>query len=310
MVPTWHAVGSALAATVALVSAPAQAAAPAVGVVLDIPEASVRERNVARASVEDGIGRHGWTASESSAKPPLVIRVRIRTSPGIHRIAVKLETAQGTVLEETSTVCEICGLSEIKESIADRSANLVAQYEADQDAAPILRVRARPAHAEILVDGRRQGVSSAEVELEPGAHVIEVSAEGFVRQRRTLTLTRGTQRDLSIRLSPSPPSNKGSSAPAKPFFIAGAATLASGAAALAGGGALVAIHGDPILRNCNADPNGNCARLHDTRTAGVVSMAAGALAIGAGVALVWVGRKRQRGRPRVTPLATGLQLRF
>jgi len=300
--------------SIATVVAPASASAgvPAVRVVLDTPSSGLREKNTARESVESGVARHGWSLTASDTPDAMVLRVRIRKSSGSHHLRLQLENAAGETVDEAVATCEICGLSELGEVIADRSATLVGQFDADQAAAPLLRITTEPASAEIRVDDERVGVSNAEVELAPGEHVIEVDADGFVRQRRTVRLEQGTRRELQIRLSraEAPTPTDGTRPGGRALTIAGGTTLALGLGALGAGATLLALDGEPIQRNCNPDPNGQCARLHTTLVGGATSIGLGAAALGTGVALLLVSRKRRQAQPRLDATADGFRLRF
>ena len=72
-----------------------------------------------------------------------------------------------------------------------------------QPAAGVLRVRTDPPGASITVDGNFRGGSPATVEVSPDrAHRVVVSRAGYESQERTVTLGRGAEQSLSIRLEP------------------------------------------------------------------------------------------------------------
>jgi hypothetical protein len=66
----------------------------------------------------------------------------------------------------------------------------------------MLNVEVRPAGATVYVDGRPQTLAGGAVRLDPGDHVIEVSAEGYVSRRRPVTLSPGGQLHVDIALDP------------------------------------------------------------------------------------------------------------
>lgn len=70
-------------------------------------------------------------------------------------------------------------------------------------AAGVLRVQTDPTGASITVDGDFRGGSPATVELSPDrAHRVVVSRAGYESQERTITLGRGAEQALNIRLEP------------------------------------------------------------------------------------------------------------
>ena len=72
-----------------------------------------------------------------------------------------------------------------------------------QPAAGVLRVRTDPPGASITVDGNFRGGSPATVEVSPDrAHRVVVSRAGYESQERTVTLGRGAEQSLNIRLEP------------------------------------------------------------------------------------------------------------
>ena len=72
-----------------------------------------------------------------------------------------------------------------------------------QPAAGVLRVQTDPPGASITVDGNFRGGSPATVEVSPDrAHRVVVSRAGYESQERTVTLGRGAEQSLTIRLEP------------------------------------------------------------------------------------------------------------
>ena len=72
-----------------------------------------------------------------------------------------------------------------------------------QPAAGVLRVQTNPPGASITVDGDFRGGSPATVEVSPDrAHRVVVSRAGYESQERTVTLGRGAEQSLNIRLEP------------------------------------------------------------------------------------------------------------
>lgn len=72
-----------------------------------------------------------------------------------------------------------------------------------QPAAGVLRVQTDPPGASITVDGDFRGGSPATVEVSPDrSHRVVVSRAGYESQERTVTLGRGAEQSLNIRLEP------------------------------------------------------------------------------------------------------------
>lgn len=72
-----------------------------------------------------------------------------------------------------------------------------------QPAAGVLSVRTDPPGASITVDGNFRGGSPATVEVSPDrAHRVVVSRAGYESQERTVTIGRGAEQSLNIRLEP------------------------------------------------------------------------------------------------------------
>ena len=72
-----------------------------------------------------------------------------------------------------------------------------------EPAAGVLRVRTEPPGASITVDGDFRGGTPATVEVSPDrAHRVVVSRAGYESQERTVTLGRGAEQSLNVRLEP------------------------------------------------------------------------------------------------------------
>ena len=72
-----------------------------------------------------------------------------------------------------------------------------------EPAAGVLRVRTEPPGASITVDGNFRGAAPATVEVSPDrSHRVVVSRAGYESQERTVSLGRGAEQSLDIRLEP------------------------------------------------------------------------------------------------------------
>lgn len=90
-------------------------------------------------------------------------------------------------------------------------AMLAALATSEETAAPAsarVVLTVEPRHATVLIDGVVVATSDA-IELSPGAHRLEVRAEGFVSVERSLELVAGERRDVDVALAsialPPPP---------------------------------------------------------------------------------------------------------
>lgn len=86
-------------------------------------------------------------------------------------------------------------------------AALTASEEAAAPASARVVLTVEPRHATARIDGVVVATSDA-IELAPGAHRLEVSADGFVSVERSLQLTAGERRDVDVALAsiaPPPP---------------------------------------------------------------------------------------------------------
>jgi hypothetical protein len=93
-------------------------------------------------------------------------------------------------------------------------------------------------------------------------------------------------------------------------MIAGASLVGTGVAAVATGVTLLVLHGRPITSDCSADNvdlDGDCEFLHNTRTGGVVALAAGGAALVTGSVLLGIELSRKRAsRVSLHPTGSGL----
>jgi hypothetical protein len=129
------------------------------------------------------------------------------------------------------------------ESEPFREAREEALRQADEISVriPTLTIVTTPAHAVIAIDGAR--ATQAMRRLDPGNHVVEVSAPGYAAERRTISLEEGAERTLEIALSARKPAPKPPKRQVAPPPQQGDALLpwAIGAFALSGAGLAVGI---------------------------------------------------------------------
>jgi hypothetical protein len=67
----------------------------------------------------------------------------------------------------------------------------------------VLRLHVQPATARVLLDGEPFPTESGEAPLNPGAHTLDVQAEGYVARASQINVEAGAQEELEISLVPS-----------------------------------------------------------------------------------------------------------
>jgi hypothetical protein len=118
----------------------------------------------------------------------------------------------------------------------------------------VLHVRVEPAgvSAEVWVDDRQIGTAPGDVRMPAGMHDLELRAEGYLSERRSVQLPAGGEREVDVALRPV---GGFSGLPVEPFWItagAGAATIVAacvfGVVSLVASGQLQSRLADPIER--------------------------------------------------------------
>ncbi len=243
-------------------------------------------------------------AMEGTSAPVLVV-LRVEQTDNVYSFELEARNAStGERFATASDVCEICGLEEVAELVEMRAVALGEKLERPAEAT--LRFVSTPAGARVFVDGREVGVTPLELTLAQGEHAVQLEKPGFVEERRAVGVMAGIDVDVRVQLLPVVVTHD----PGRGWKIAGSVSLGLGALGLGLGIPLVAIDGRPYDENCRADPEGNCAKLYDTMGAGASLATAGVIGVGAGVAMMLIGRKSSRGEMDLRPTAGGISGRF
>jgi hypothetical protein len=91
-------------------------------------------------------------------------------------------------------------------ALTDRTPDVITPVDAGPGpathVAPKLRVESIPVGATLLVDGNESGTTPVEVEPAPGAHRLELSAEGFVPYQVDVEIREGVASHVSVSLRP------------------------------------------------------------------------------------------------------------
>jgi hypothetical protein len=215
--------------------------------------------------------------------------------------------------------CDICGVAELVELIADQSTSLRDKLGT---LPATLSVATRPAGALVKIDGKVVGVSPIVETLVPGPYTVMVEKAGFLARERKVQLVEAGDESIDLELQPLADARAATEdAPRKRDVtgIVGWTSFAIGLGALGAGIPLLVLHHRPVKNRCTdefIDENGVCRYRHDTVVPGAVLAAVGGALLVTGIALVVVHAKRKRSRDAgraqalVGPSGFGLGLRF
>lgn len=243
-----------------------------------------------------------------------VVAPRLTIAPGDRDYALSvaiLDARDGSTAATLSEVCELCGFEDALRMIEAQAAgalDTIARLGRAQGAG--LTLGGRPPGIRLRIDGVDVGVTPLRVRLTAGRHRVVASKPGFVAQTLELEAIDGVDTSIDVALQPVPPRRD---SVASRRIAAGAVTLGLGLAVVVAGAVLLAIDGDPIRRDCQADPDGDCRFVHGTATLGIVGVSLGGAASVAGAVVLGAGLHRRRRHAARTVAALGpggLHLRF
>lgn len=244
----------------------------------------------------------------------LQIRVEQRNDR-VYGLYLALVDRTGRVLASRSTECELCGVTELSESVQNLAAAIATRFVELPRGPGTLVLESRPRGASIFVDGEPRGETPARLELSPGRHVVELRAPGFGAARRALDTVSGIEQELMLHLEA-----VGSTAPASSYRlgaeIAGWTLMAASPIAIGLGGWLIALDGDPYRPSCTPSMpeslDGRCPSRYESLAGGISLVVTGGVALATGIGLVvWQRRLRPRGTTaRFEPRVGGLAVRF
>ena len=233
-----------------------------------------------------------------------------------------VSASSGNEVASSNDSCDLCGFEEGADLVEAKAGAVSDRLDKLAVGRPTATFTTEPAGAELEIDGRAAGKTPLSVELDPGTHRVQARLEGFMPHTIQFKSVEGINQELEFTMVPAPQAPADTKPPepttTKPpegqgMIIAGAVLVGAGVAAVAAGGVLLAVHGQPYRRNCEADEDGNCRFLYGTDTGGTVSLALGGAALITGAGLIVGGKLRQRrarmkARAALTP--TGLSLYF
>jgi hypothetical protein len=274
------------------------------------------------------------TAAAKVAGGPYRARLSLRVSKKKdYAITLTVLGADDATLASPTDQCKACSIAQVGDRIdalVKQATEGLAPKEPPPPVAASVSVRTEPLGARVVVDGAELGLTPQAIELPPGEHTVAVDKPGFVAQQKTITVEPGTPQELVITLAAAPPAGKGKRGRAKAkdkdqgpststtagrgLKIGGAVMLGLGVAGVATGVAMILIDEDPIPSRCSGtdvDFRGVCRYRYDTLLGGIVGVAAGAVGIGGGLAMMIKGRQLAvRARASKQAASLSLTLRF
>jgi hypothetical protein len=177
--------------------------------------------------------------------------------------------------------------------------------------------------AEVSIDGKAAGTLPMNEPVHVAAGMVRITAVAPGRQsfEKVLNVAGGQETTVPVDLAPLAPApanpavaapllaQRRSEEPAVPAWRrwTGGALAIAGLAAVGAGVAWVAVDGHT---NCNPPPGGVCELVYDTKTQGWISIAAGAVAAGAGATLFFWKGKEAAATVAITPGILTLHGRF
>lgn len=237
-----------------------------------------------------------WRDLARTAEVAFVVVGRVAIVERDYDLHIEVRSASdGAIVVRVDQRCELCGIGEAAQQLADLAAAVAAKLDALAAAPATLAIESVPNGAAITLDGAKLGAAPLLREVVPGTHDVTASLAGHRTQTRAIAAAAGVQQLVRFELlaTTQPRSDR------KPLRRLGWALLGLGAAGVIVGAPLVAIDGRPVTGNCtgeNVNAFGVCKYRHDTLAGGAALIGIGAAAIVAGtvIAIVTHARKRKR----------------
>jgi TolB-like protein len=251
-----------------------------------------------------------WQRVAARAKATYLVRTIVRVGEDRHYTALVqlVDGSKGTVIAETSEVCEVCGVQEVRELVADESAALRKKLDDLVTGPPMLVVASEPDDARVLLDGELIGETPLRREITAGRHVARAEKDGFVPVEREFLAVAGVEETVEFQLDALPNTRRRH----RPW---GWVALAVGVGALVPGVTFLALDERPApgdrCAGANVDAAGNCRFRYDTLVPGIALTVTAAVLTSIGVAvLVATRNKRPAAKRRVALAGAGAGLRF
>ncbi|PRP96575.1 PEGA domain protein [Enhygromyxa salina] len=315
--------GSQLAAGQALAAGPAEATPIGIAPINysgDLPSHMQSDIEAAVAEAIERIDRRAvfldpeCQTSRCGADVDHVLVLSVGVDERDYQIDVEVySTRDDRQLAEASELCDMCGHSEVLETIEAQVTTLRAALERDE-AAPQVRVEGSPPGATVILDGQQVGQAPLTAEVTPGVHELELRAPERNAQIYKWEATLGVEEVFVYELSEAQAQRRGG----RGLSIAGWVSFGLGLAGVGAGVALVVIDGRDYGPTCSLevrDVNGACPNIYKTARAGFVGLGLGGVALAAGTGLVIEARRKRKRQAsaavaRLQPSLGGFTLQF
>ena len=233
----------------------------------------------------------------------------------------QLWAADGQSGELVATVrfkCDVCPLAKLATKMELASSRLAVVLRRRAKKPAVIIVESDPAGAKVYIDDKLRGTTPLKVKVAPGAHIVELRAEGYYPNRREVRAVSAVEDTLRLGLIRRA---KGSGTTR---MVLGWSGIGAGLVAIGAGIAMLAIDGDATDCVATARAGEVCKANRKTAVAGWLLVGGGAALAGGGAALLlWPrgggksagGSKsaqtalRQTGTISVAPTGLGLGLR-
>lgn len=197
----------------------------------------------------------------------------------------------GQVVAESHEVCELCGVTEVRELLADQSATLRTKIDDLVQAPPTFVVQTHPDGARVLIDGEVVGEAPVRTELIAGKHIARAELDGYVSVEREVLAVDGVESTLMLELPPLPKPGPN----LRPLAWVG---LGVGIGVVGAGATFFVLDGRPApggrCSGTNIDAAGNCRFRYDTLGEAIgITVGGVVITVAAAVAL---GLTKRRGR--------------
>ncbi len=235
--------------------------------------------------------------SDVEPSPPWVVQVRVVNDEGNYQLELRAQRAgAGDLRAAITTSCELCGEGEVADRLQTHAAKLRAQIDAAAGTPARLSLRTRPPGASVELDGGPAGATPVELEVDEGEHRLRFELDGYEDARLVVESVAGltVSRDIDLVPLATPTRER------TPAHWVGIGLTATGGAALITGAVLMALHAREVRTPCEADADGDCRQLFNTRVPGAVVLGTGVAAavVGAGLWIHSARRRRARSGQR------------
>jgi hypothetical protein len=261
----------------------------------------------------EGLERGELMVVDDASAATFVLHAKVTYAKPDYQIALELRQVgdDGEPIATAERTCDLCGAQELEELAADLSATIARKAEQRVELETKLLVASQPPGASVWVDGTPVGETPLELDVEPGDHEVSVRLEGYQPRSHQLSFEEGERESLSVTLEAEGPDRR-----SRTFRILGWTGVGAGIGAMGAGVALLVIHDQPITSVCSGDDvddDGDCHFVHKTLPGGIALAAAGAAALGTGIALLILDRKRTKAKrveAMIGPGSFGVRGRF